>query len=760
MSTGPNSGEDIFRPYARLISILGDQLITNKIIAVNEIVKNSYDADSDEVTVRFIHMENFGKKNIPDDKKPVIEIEDDGVGMTIETIRNVWLKPATPNKFNIKKGEKRFTKKGRLMQGEKGIGRFAVHKLGDHISIFTKVDGGKEANLVLDFSEYDRGHQFKLFEKQSDIDTNYKFLDQITNKWFVNEKPEKIQKKKGTLIQIKNIRENWTDEDLSTLYKSFKNLIPPTIPKEDQKDLALDIKIATDFSVTIKINKIEFKGKSSNITFKSVCEEAPFKFIAEIDNKGNLKYNYTSTLLAKRNVEGKFNLIKNDKAITLHTINKRFYKLNEEKQRVKTHDPACGPFKFILYGFDLTDKAKWKAKKDEEAFIKDNSVYLFRDGVRVYPYGNKEIDWLQLGRMRAEIKAGDFFSYNDLVGFIFISHDNNQNLKDATNREGLMDYFGAYEDFKALLSAAIQVMKYESDIDKGKEKNKKTQPLQLLKKNLSSEFSKFNKHVSTLKDKKARELGTKYTESVKAYTSEIERRADIYEDLAGLGLAVEKASHDSLSLIEKMSLNLKDLRDKLAHNHSIPQGELVQTISDLYDNTYFLYEQLQLIQPLFRYAKRSETTVSIKDVVDKVCRYYKLELESYKITVEIKSSKDIQLQTSVGLMLQVIINLMDNAVYWLKEKGDAEFKKIQIIIDGSKNELIFADNGIGIDPEVAPLIFMEFYTTKPKERGRGLGLFIAKEIIDRTGGNLEVISNEKNKLLKGANFKITFPNLK
>src|SRR5688572_12110687 len=120
----PDKGREVFRPYARLISILGDQLISSKWVGVIELVKNCYDADADEVFVRFLNFDMEGES-------PVIEIEDDGDGMTLDIIRDVWMKPATPYKLNQKKSKQnRYTNKGRLMQGDKGVGRFAIYKLG------------------------------------------------------------------------------------------------------------------------------------------------------------------------------------------------------------------------------------------------------------------------------------------------------------------------------------------------------------------------------------------------------------------------------------------------------------------------------------------------------------------------------------------------------------------------------------------------------------------------------------------------------
>ncbi|MBK7966584.1 MAG: hypothetical protein IPK10_15800 [Bacteroidetes bacterium] len=137
------------------------------------------------------------------------------------------------------------------MQGEKGIGRFAIHKLGDYIEIHTKALNQKEAQLILDFTEYDKGNQLDLFTTQEEIDANYKFLDQIKNKWFVNATSKKLKKASGTIIHIKNIRDNWTSNDLILLEKIFFKSYPPIIPTEDRNLLDLKQKLVTDFKIKI-----------------------------------------------------------------------------------------------------------------------------------------------------------------------------------------------------------------------------------------------------------------------------------------------------------------------------------------------------------------------------------------------------------------------------------------------------------------------------------------------------------------------------
>ena len=92
-----------FEPYARLMNIIGDQLITDKKVAVIEVVKNSYDADALNVQVRFFNMGNYGMSYLTEKEQPYIEIEDDGDGMSLNTITDVWLRPATPSKLDKKK---------------------------------------------------------------------------------------------------------------------------------------------------------------------------------------------------------------------------------------------------------------------------------------------------------------------------------------------------------------------------------------------------------------------------------------------------------------------------------------------------------------------------------------------------------------------------------------------------------------------------------------------------------------------------------
>ncbi len=145
------------RPYARLLTMLGDQLIKNNVVALTELAKNSYDADATWVQVRIGNMQNWGKKKLNKNELPFVEIEDDGDGMKFEVIRDAWMNPATPSKYTRRQHNQIKTRRGRIIQGEKGIGRYAVFKIGSCVELFTrnragKNGGGKEIHLTTDLS--------------------------------------------------------------------------------------------------------------------------------------------------------------------------------------------------------------------------------------------------------------------------------------------------------------------------------------------------------------------------------------------------------------------------------------------------------------------------------------------------------------------------------------------------------------------------------------------------------------------------------
>lgn len=736
-----------FEPYARLMNIIGDQLITNKIVGVIEVVKNCYDADAENVQVRFFNMENHGKHYLTDKEQPYIEIEDDGEGMTLKIITEVWLRPATPNKLDKRKNKKDITKKGRIIQGEKGIGRFAIHKLGEKIYVYTKAKGENEVKLEMDFTEFNP-EKVDLFNQPP---TDYKLLNKVDNNWFVNDPPEEIKKSHGTLIRIYNLREEWREKDYQELYKAVQRLIPPIDPNA----IKLGVKeFKSEFDVDIYKDGSLFTSEQAT-TFKDVIEQAHFKMLGKISKDGILSFDY-SAASPIRKFTRKINLFNRIEMSDLNYVSKSldrwFYKEDEETKKLQQiRKPICGEFKFSFYAFDFTDKNF--TKNAIASFIKDNFVFVLRDGVRVYPYGEKGEDWLNLDKLRATIKAGQYISSNDLTGFVYITRDDNPILKDATNRQGIMDQDGALEDFKNLVTAATEIFNTEIKIDKNKLELKRNTAFKDSNSLVTKSFDAFEKSLQKIENREVLEKANKFLDTVKKHSAVMKDRMETVEDLAGLGMAVEKASHDALMLLAKMRGNIKDFQKK-AKNKDYKNEELIKLLGELDENLNIVYDEMQVIQPLFKIQRKAIQDVSVYDNIEKVVKYFRRELEN-KISVQIIKDKDIIVTTNNGLILQVLINLLDNAIYWVnrteKKKTEIAFK-----INSKDNTLIIADNGAGIREDVEPLIFNEFFSLKSD--GRGLGLYIVKEILLRINAEISIIHEEQKKLLPGANFIIKFNN--
>lgn len=725
-----------FKPYARLMNILGDQLITDKIVAVIELLKNCYDADSPSAEVRFGNMCNIGFNDLPLDQQAYIEIRDFGTGMTLQTIKNVWLRPATPDKLNKKKQKLSKTSRGRVIQGEKGIGRFAIHKLGEKIELYTKAKGDNEIKLLMDFSDYDPDN-INLFNQK----TSYKLLEDVKNVWYVNNPPELLKYESGTIIRIYHLREHWKDIDYKNLYKNIQRLIPPIDKNAD----SLGIKIQRDFNISMFVDDVLFTSEDV-MTFDDVIDRAQFIMIGAIDNNYNIKFKYTSKL-PQRILNETFNLMDNN------ALSQRGYSLTGIKE-IENYGrkPLCGPFSFTFYAFDLKKPDRTILNDDLKRFIKDNFVYVLRDGVRVYPYGEKGVDWLDLDKKRSTIKAGQFISYNDLTGFVYISQEDNPQLRDASNRQGIVNTDGAFDDFRNLVTAATEIFNAEIKIDKYKVELQQKKHFHQTKSALSSSYEEMKNQLSRINDKDSLAAATKFISTYDKHLALVEERMRTVEDLAGLGMAVEKSSHDTLRLIILMRENIKGIIRSIKMK-SISIENIIDFMSELDGNLMLVYDDLQLIQPLFKIQRKAIKNVSILASIKKVVKYFRYEIND-KIKTNINEiATDFTVSTNEGAILQVLINLIDNSIYWLHESKEKD-KKLFFKINQLERTIIIADNGCGVREDVAPFIFEEFVSMKAD--GRGLGLYIVKELLYRMNSEIYLLNNSNDKILSGANFIIKF----
>lgn len=277
MNNQYNKGKLRIRPYARLLTMLGDQLIKNELIALTELVKNSYDADADFCNVKFCNFDDNKKKTY----NSYIIIDDNGYGMSYDVITKHFLNPATPIK---KQGNVlRQSRKGRICQGEKGIGRFSMLKLGKKVTIFSKEEGIDTVHkIVFDFSKYD--DEFLLMNRtEEEI-----FLDELVVDYeavTVFDVPYDIELKKqgyGTAILVESLKGEWDYSKIKVFEKDMLRFCPFEVDKEQVVN-------NQDFYVGVYVNNEEEKYKEKQLREIEdlIYSKSLYKIVGKYDEKAN-----------------------------------------------------------------------------------------------------------------------------------------------------------------------------------------------------------------------------------------------------------------------------------------------------------------------------------------------------------------------------------------------------------------------------------------------------------------------------------------
>ncbi|MBU4480569.1 ATP-binding protein [Patescibacteria group bacterium] len=739
------------RPYARLLTMLGDQLIKNEQIALIELIKNAYDADADWVKVS---LENFGN-NLEVLANSKIIIEDNGEGMSLNTIEKSWMNPATPIKF-VKKGESKKTKKKkRIIQGEKGIGRFSMLKLGKKILITTRPENSDvEFEIDYDFSAYDndflteKGEGKELFIDDLNIEVRTKKPAIIVDKEISVGYQPFNRGNHGTRIEISNLKGKWNEKKIENIYNDISKLesIFDIIFKKNKKNV---------FTVGIYTNGKRYSLKEDYIEKLSGLFDT--KAVFKIYNGGysSLKKEFTfleNGIPKSMKIDTpifKKNRVFRDRFCILEKVEENI----QAKCIGKYRTPECGDFSFnfIIFDFDKNAPAKYLLDDNDRQLIKQHRIYLYRDGIRVFPYGDPEDDWLKIDTYRGTISAGQFFSNDQVVGWIEISKAGNPKLKDKTNREGLIDEGDATQDFTTLIQSFLsyfrlhQFKQYqENNKDKIKQDIFKTEEVKRQYEEIKKHFRDNPIAINAIND-----LYKTYSIERKYLT----QRVEATEDLASVGLSVETASHDLMLMLSKGILRIDDLM-KDCMGGSITIDRIIEELQKLRGIFSFIETQMKDIQLLFRSSKQRRRNIRVDDILQKVIRIYKNTLTRAGIKLEIeKIGSPLIAKCTDAVLLQLFINLFDNSIFWLTDINIKE-KIIIIKLDGNNRKLIFSDNGPGISKEDVPYIFEAFYTSK--EEGRGLGLYIARQLLERIDYSIWLADIKADMILSGANFVVSF----
>lgn len=384
-----------FKVSAGLKNIIGKELINDKFIAIFELVKNSYDAGAKTVTIRFEDI--YGKA-------PQIYIIDNGKGMSKQEIIDKWLFVAySEKKTSTYRDNIKFR---RNYAGAKGVGRFSCDRLGETVELYSKSLIDKYTNYVkINWNEFEEtdSQEFQNIEVQYDV-LNDKGIES-----------------KGTIIKISHLREMWNRTELLKLKKSLTQLVNPDASDNyDSFDIILEVEeeIQED-------ERIKEAGEDKIVFDKDIVNG---KIVNHVFDVLNLK---TTKISAKISKDGK-------KIIT--TLNDRGIQLFEIEEK---NPYSLKNIKGTLYSLNRAAKLNFTRMMGIES-VNYGSVFIYKNGFRVYPYGEPEKDFMNIDRRKAQ-GYNRYLGTREISGRIDIYGDNKGFIETSSRNNGFISSYETAE---------------------------------------------------------------------------------------------------------------------------------------------------------------------------------------------------------------------------------------------------------------------------------------------------------------------------
>jgi len=740
-----------FRVGAGLKNIIGRDLITDDFIAIFELVKNSFDAHATEVEIVFENIKS------PDGK---ILIIDNGKGMNYDDLLNKWLFVAYSAK---KDGSEDSDYRKKLSSktyyaGAKGIGRFSCDKLGSKLRLISTKDEKNSKTEVIDVD-------WSMFEQN----LKDEFINISINHETLPINPSKF--KKGTKLEISSIRSDseWNENKILNLKNSLAKLINP-FQDNSKRPFRITI-IAPDFTEydsNVEDVRNKINGEVTNplleilsiktIKISSTISDDGGQIVTELSNNGIWLYK-----IIENNLE--FNLLKNV-LIELYFLD----------QRAKNNFTRLMGVRAGSYG----------------------SVFLYKNGIRIYPYGEPDDDSFNLNK-RQQKRLGDYMGTRDLIGRVEILGENEE-FKETTSRgDGLVKNSSYLQLESFLLEKVIEklesyhrnINKYGIDLDEF-ENNKHSQE-KIVK--LIADISSYDNIVEIDFNPNLLEIiGANQEESSSAKTliksiekiatdsqnqelvAKIKQVKTTLDDAITIAdLAEDELKEKDKEIKEKLSQNLflkatrsqefddlisfmhhagiyaqtinsylKNISLKLNRNIEIKRDDLIEIIRTI---SFEANKILSITEFATKANFRLKTEDIDSDIVNYIEEYFSkivpsINNKSMAINFNNLASKPI-IRKFKPIELNILIdNLVTNS-----RKANSTELSINMEENNDKIILSFIDNGVGINPKNIKNIFDFGYTTTD---GSGLGLYHVKQIIDSMSGKISVQNNNE----KGVTFKI------
>lgn len=694
--------------------LIGRELITDRVTALFELVKNSYDANARKVTVTFENVQP--SKDNPE--VPVlgscITIKDDGYGMTLTDVRDKWMVIGTSSKRKERISPSPFN---RRCVGEKGIGRFAVDKLGSKVNIITKKTGEAQwLKVEVDWNRYSKLMETDEISLFTDIENSYSYF------------PADDIQESGTSLVITDVREPWVKGDIEHFINESARITSPFVRLNPSFRV---LTIAGEYG-------IEDYGVSntSDLSLATLSYEISYSE----GKQESLQYNELT-----------------------HTIDKVLIPIK-----------ACGGVNFKIYYFEPNDRDKYRRKYKYDPI---DGVKIYRDGMLTTPFvetekeSDNKRDILGIDK-RVWANIFDKISSRQFIGILDITKDNNPKIIDATNRQDFLDN-DEYKELKSFIilqlealegyrkwtreqlkekshheiaDAQSQVSQFVTTITEIAQTypqlNEPLKPLELAAKNVDKAFSKAVK----LQKESEREFQRKEN----AYLGIISLRAFSIDIAHSVRTAISKIKSDARFFMEHYPNPL--LEDKFLQ-YAREMHEVMTTLSRIVD-----YE-LSFSQSNVEFEKLHLA----KFIRNEFARWQE-NLKAHHVEIDLRNmDEDIILNTNRQFIVEILDNLIDNSIKAMVNSDEKTIKvslheeidKTQDKIERDDVKISFSDTGCGIPLEKREWVFGLYNTTTETQGGAGIGLYIVRARVNSLKGKVSIVDSEFGNI--GTTFEISIP---
>lgn len=741
-----------YKMSSRATILLGRESVSRVDGAIIELVKNTYDADAEFCYLCF---------DVEHDR---IYILDNGAGMTKDTIETCWMLIGTDNKR-----VEYLSTKNRVKSGEKGIGRFALDRLGSRCKMYTKHNSENLICWETDWSNFEKAGQII-----DDVEADFSYCPDLR---FEDVIPVEIKKgiarlakgadgdqfslKNGTLFIISGLRDKWTDREKEKVIDVLGYLIPPVeqqsyviITQNSLKDVAnkVDNDITDDYDYKVRAH---FDGEKVTATvFRNefdlhVMPKELFKqpaFCVEpyrMEDFSKESFEVTRTIAE---------LTGND---------------------TSTYADMCkqvGPFDFHFTFMKLSNRGEgpyyYKAVSRKRKVWMENhgGLKIYRDNFVVRPYGDpssKSFDWLGLDARKGinpvaiSDKSGQWHVNNSQIqGTVLISRVFNASILDKANREGIIEN----EFFETLSSLLIHIISiFEKDRAYIARNIKQYNDNQNQREKAKEEATDIAKTLLGKKRKRAKEEQTdtasdakKLAEAVQIFQEEREElisEIKLLRALATNGLMTTTMVHDLKSINALLVSRVRGFRLAIKQN-DMPQ--IQRNLDDLKTNDEFLKSWITVITTQTKKDRRKRLKKDINKTIAESLKLIKPILDRKMVTVNFSTDNGEAYKKIFATDFDSIIyNLIINSIESFEETKIAE-RLIDIAVEsGDVLTIHYSDNGHGLTDTFKknPYSIFEYGTTSKfdaegKPVGTGLGMYIVASSINEYNGRYTITKVE------------------